>query len=116
MSGSRWASTPQGSSDKNKNLDGAGKEAHLAQVAGQSSVGQEKDDRPSGEPQDDQGRASGEGSPHVRPAPVPANGEKKGEKTKDKPKALGQAVVSKGRKSCAVGLNACISTGSTQPD
>lgn len=99
-SGSRWAPTPESTSDKNQSPDRAGEEAILAQGAEQSSVGREKDDRPtcSGEPQDDRGGVSGEGSPNVQRAPVPGNGDRGGEETKDKPKVLGQAAVSRGRR------------------
>lgn len=101
VSGSRWAPTPESSSDTNQNQssDDGGEEALLSQGGGQSSVKLEEDDRPSEEPQGDQGEVSGEGSPNVQRAPVPANGETEAEKAKDKPKALGQTAVSRGRKS-----------------
>lgn len=98
VSGSRWAQPPESSSDTKPSPDGAGEEALLTQGAGQSCVGREKDDRPSGEPQDDQGGASGDGSPSVHRAPVGGNGEGEGKKAKDNPKALGQSSVSTGRK------------------
>ena len=100
VSGSRWAPAPDISSDANQSPDGAREEALLTQGAGQLSGGQGKDDRPGGQPKDDQGGVSGDGSPSMQQAPVRGTEETEGEKTTDKPKALGQTAVSRARKSC----------------
>lgn len=104
VSGSRWTPTPESSPDSNQRPGGAGEEdgSLLTRGAGQSSVGRgrKKHDQAEGEPHDDRGEASGDGSPSVQRAPVGENGEREGDTTKDKPKGLGQAAVSRTRKSC----------------
>lgn len=98
VSGSRWAPTPESSSDTNQSADSAREEALLTQGTGQLSGGRGKYVRPSGQPQDDEGGVSGDGSPGVQR--VRGNDEAEGGKTKDKPKALGQPAVSRAMKSC----------------
>lgn len=94
VSGSRWAQSPENSSDSKRTPDGAGEEALHTQGAGQSSVGREKDDRSSGEPQDDPGGVSGDGSSSAKQARGRGDGEGEGEKEQDNSKALGQSAVS----------------------